>query len=120
WMVLQVPVKREPFRPPVREPLPETESEPDQTITSTAAEAPVTSNPAADAPVVDSADVTRQSQEELPPPATAIPAAPPAATEPAAVEPADAEPADASTAAANPPPDDFGAGLTDSAANPHS
>ncbi|MGE5193199.1 MAG: hypothetical protein ACM3U2_11945 [Deltaproteobacteria bacterium] len=114
WMALQPPVKREPFRPPVREPLPEFEPAPEQP-------APV----APDTPIVEEPSVTFQAEEAVPvaspaetnepapalaPSITTAPAVPPDA---ATAEPAASAPAASEQAPVSPPPDDFGAGLSD-------
>jgi hypothetical protein len=112
WMTLQPPVKREPFRPPVREPLPEIEAESEKPVAVSVAAGPqVVEPPAAALPAAESAPAGLPA-EANPPAAEAelATAAPPAAgSGSASVEPAAPEPAPASP----PPPDDFGAGLDD-------
>jgi len=116
WMTLQLPVKREPFCPPVREPLPEIEAE---------AEKPVPAPVAADAPIVEETAVPFPAGEAIPAAAPAetnetaaalapsITEAPAAPSEVAAAEPPAAAPSPTEPAAVSPPADDFGAGLGD-------
>jgi hypothetical protein len=122
-MTLQLPVKREPFRPPVREPLPELDAAEERPVTpSVVSEAAVVETAAVETTVIETtaiespADVSppvEASQSAIDPttPATEAPVAPPSA---AAAESAASTPAAPET----PPPDEFGAGLGDVSSNP--
>lgn len=62
-MQLQPPVKREPYRPPAREPIPD-----DEPPASAAAEAPVSVEPASTAVIVEAAVVETAVVQVEPPP----------------------------------------------------
>jgi hypothetical protein len=116
WMTLQPPVKREPFRPPVREPLPEIDAAPEHPVPATfAADVPIGEPSAAALPAAEPAPDGFPAESSLSvatitPSATEPPAAPPeaAVAEPPASAPSGTEPAPVHS-----PPDDFGAGLGD-------
>ena len=125
WMTLQPPVKREPFRPPFREPLPEVEPAPAQPVSPSGTAVPVVEEPSVIFPVAEPvpAGPAAETPETAAGPAPSVTETPAATPEPAAAAPAASAPgapaaAAPEPAAASPPPDDFGAGLSEVSPTP--
>jgi len=120
WMTLQPPVKREPFRPPLREPLPEEDPVAEQAVAVTIADpAPIVGQPPVTSPVTEALPAAAPDtvSENPAKPALSVTESVAVPPVPAAVEPARSTPV-ANHAPHAPPADDFGAGLDDAAPGP--